>query len=65
MNQEIRRSIDIDMGHRVITQVLGGKPGPCSSCHGHRYHIEVCVNGNVIDEKGNPQEGMVIDFVLN
>ncbi len=58
----ITKELEWDMGHRVPGQMKSGKPGPCSSPHGHRYRLEVGVAGEVIGTSGDPQEGMVIDF---
>jgi len=57
METIITKEIQIDMGHRVPNH-----EGKCYNLHGHRYKIIAGVNGKVIDEKGNPSEGMVIDF---
>ena len=46
-----------DMGHRVLNH-----RSVCKGLHGHRYKAEICVEGNLIEEKGASEEGMVIDF---
>lgn len=51
----ITRSIEIDMGHRVTNH-----DGKCKSLHGHRYKIDVAIQGD-LHEKGS-QEGMVLDY---
>lgn len=53
----VTKEIEIDMGHRVPNH-----KSKCRNLHGHRYKIEVGVDGNVITEKGSSDEGMVIDF---
>lgn len=54
----ITREIGIDMGHRVTNH--GSK---CRNLHGHRYKIEIGVQGQVQAEgEQNPQEGMLVDF---
>jgi 6-pyruvoyltetrahydropterin/6-carboxytetrahydropterin synthase len=53
----ITKEIEIDMGHRIPNH-----KSKCSSCHGHRYKIEVGVDGNLITTEGSSDEGMVIDF---
>lgn len=54
---EITRRIEFDAGHRVPGHVTaGGQPGKCASPHGHRYRLEVTVDGEI------PADGMVIDF---
>lgn len=45
------------MGHRVPNH-----KSKCRSLHGHRYKIEVAVDGYVVEERGSSDEGMVIDF---
>ena len=47
----IRRSIEIDAGHRVP-----GHAGKCKNLHGHRYRFEVLVAGSA------RPDGMVLDF---
>lgn len=53
----ITKEIEIDMGHRITSH-----KSKCASLHGHRYRIEVGVEGEVIAERGSSDEGMVIDF---
>jgi len=53
----ITKKIEIDMGHRVPNH-----QSKCKNLHGHRYVIEVGVDGKIITETGSPAEGMVIDF---
>jgi len=53
----ITKKIEIDMGHRVPNH-----KSKCRNLHGHRYVIEVGVDGEIITENGSPAEGMVIDF---
>lgn len=53
----ITRKIEIDAGHRVPGHKNAeGKPGACSSPHGHRYVVEATVDGTV------PEDGMVLDL---
>lgn len=47
----IRRSIEIDAGHRVP-----GHAGKCKNLHGHRYRFEALVAGSA------RPDGMVLDF---
>ncbi len=54
---EITKTIEIDMGHRVPNH-----NSKCKNFHGHRYKIEVGVNGDLITTPGASDEGMVIDF---
>ena len=53
----ISKTIEIDMGHRVPNH-----KSKCKNFHGHRYKIEVGVDGKVIKKKGSSSEGMVIDY---
>ena len=52
----IRRTIEIDMGHRVSTH--GSK---CWNLHGHRYVIEAEVRSTELQTRG-VEAGMVMDF---
>jgi 6-pyruvoyltetrahydropterin/6-carboxytetrahydropterin synthase len=56
MSFSIRRTIEIDMGHRVPTH--GSK---CWNLHGHRYVIEAEVRSIKLQTKG-VETGMVVDF---
>lgn len=47
----ITRRIEFDAGHRVP-----GHGGKCRNVHGHRYRLEVTVDGEV------PEDGMILDF---
>ena len=54
---KIGKVIQWDMGHRVLNH-----RSVCKGLHGHRYKAEICVEGNLIEEKGASEDGMVIDF---
>ena len=54
---KIGKVIQWDMGHRVLNH-----RSVCKGLHGHRYIAEICVEGELIEEKGVSEEGMVIDF---
>ena len=45
------------MGHRVLNH-----RSICKGLHGHRYKAEICLDGELIQESGVSEEGMVIDF---
>jgi 6-pyruvoyltetrahydropterin/6-carboxytetrahydropterin synthase len=49
--------LEWDMGHR-----LPNHGGQCFNLHGHRYAAEFMVDGEIMLEKGEPAEGMVVDF---
>lgn len=53
----ITRRVEFDAGHRVPDH-----QGQCRNLHGHRYALEVTVVGQVRQEPGNPENGMVTDF---
>ena len=54
---KIGKVIQWDMGHRVLNH-----RSVCKGLHGHRYKAEICVEGELIQEAGISEEGMVIDF---
>ena len=54
---KIGKVIQWDMGHRVLNH-----RSICKGLHGHRYKAEICVEGQLIQEPGISEEGMVIDF---
>lgn len=53
----LHREIGIDVGHRVPDH--GSK---CRNPHGHRYRIIATCEGPVLDQAGNEENGMVVDF---
>ena len=57
IKMKIGKVIQWDMGHRVLNH-----RSVCKGLHGHRYKAEICVEGDLIKEKGVSEEGMVIDF---
>lgn len=54
---QITRRLEFDAGHR-----LPNHKSQCRHLHGHRYAIEITVEAEVVDKKGSPDEGMVLDF---
>jgi 6-pyruvoyltetrahydropterin/6-carboxytetrahydropterin synthase len=54
---EISKEIEFDAGHRVPSH--GGK---CRNPHGHRYKVRVTCIGEIINEPGRPDDGMLVDF---
>ena len=54
---KIGKVIQWDMGHRVLNH-----RSICKGLHGHRYKAEICIEGELIQEPGISEEGMVIDF---
>ena len=53
----ITRRLEFDSGHRIPNH-----HGQCRHLHGHRYAIEVTLTGEVADNPGKPDDGMVLDF---
>lgn len=51
------KQIEWDMGHRVMNH-----NSKCKNIHGHRYKMEVALEGELIGSEGDSSEGMVIDF---
>ncbi len=54
---QVVKTIEFDYGHRVPNH-----ESKCYSPHGHRGRVQVVVQGDLIEEHGNSQQGMVIDF---
>lgn len=54
---KISKQIEWDMGHRVTNH-----HSKCRNLHGHRYKLEVCMEGRLVRMEGVSEEGMVIDF---
>ena len=54
---KVVKIIQWDMGHRVVNH-----RSVCRGLHGHRYRAEICVKGDIVDEQGVSEEGMVVDF---
>ncbi|MBT5077568.1 MAG: 6-carboxytetrahydropterin synthase [Candidatus Marinimicrobia bacterium] len=54
---KIVKIIQWDMGHRVMNH-----RSVCKGLHGHRYKAEICVEGDIVNETGASEEGMVVDF---
>ena len=53
----ITRRLEFDAGHR-----LPNHQGQCRHVHGHRYAIEITLSGELINEQGAADDGMVMDF---
>jgi 6-pyruvoyltetrahydropterin/6-carboxytetrahydropterin synthase len=53
----ITRKLEFDAGHRIPDHT-----SQCRHLHGHRYTIEITLTGEIIDEAGRPDSGMVMDF---
>ena len=57
MVTRIRRYVETDTGHRVPNH-----KSKCKHLHGHRYRFEAEIAGDVVQEKGVSDEGMLMDF---
>ena len=53
----VTRRLEFDAGHRIPDH-----QSQCRHLHGHRYALEITLEGNVIDQTGDPANGMVMDF---
>ncbi len=53
----VTKVFTFDMAHALF-----GYDGPCKNIHGHTYKLSVTLIGELIQQEGNPKEGMVIDF---
>lgn len=54
---EVTKVIEWDMGHRVPNH-----KNKCRNPHGHRYRLELTVRGEINNQAGSSNEGMVVDF---
>jgi 6-pyruvoyltetrahydropterin/6-carboxytetrahydropterin synthase len=53
----ITRRLEFDAGHRIPDH-----QSQCKHLHGHRYVLELTVEGPIINASGRPDNGMVLDF---
>ncbi|MBI3140939.1 MAG: 6-carboxytetrahydropterin synthase QueD [Rhodocyclales bacterium] len=53
----ITRRLEFDTGHRIPDH-----RSQCRHLHGHRYAIEITLQGDIIRQAGSPVNGMVMDF---
>lgn len=53
----ITRRLEFDAGHRIPHH-----KSQCRHLHGHRYVIEVTVEGDILERAGQSDNGMVMDF---
>jgi 6-pyruvoyltetrahydropterin/6-carboxytetrahydropterin synthase len=54
---QITRRLEFDAGHRIPDH-----QSQCRHLHGHRYAIEITLTGQVVEQAGRPDNGMVLDF---
>jgi len=57
MTTRIRRYVETDTGHRVPNH-----KSKCRHFHGHRYRFEAEIEGDIVEETGVSEEGMLMDF---
>lgn len=50
--------------HFEMAHALYGYEGKCKNIHGHSYFLQVCVKGEINNQRNNPENGMVMDFSL-
>lgn len=54
---QITRRLEFDAGHRIPDH-----KSQCRHLHGHRYAIEITLEGDIINKPGDAANGMVMDF---
>ena len=52
----ITRKLEFDAGHRIPDH-----KSQCRNLHGHRYTLEITLLGQVIEEEGSSDNGMIMD----
>ncbi|MBK29283.1 MAG: 6-carboxytetrahydropterin synthase QueD [Euryarchaeota archaeon] len=57
MSMSIRRWVETDTGHRVPNH-----RSKCKHLHGHRYRWEAELEGELVEQRGASEEGMLMDF---
>ena len=53
----LTKAFNFEMAHALLNY-----DGKCKNIHGHSYRLEVTIIGEPINEKGHPEDGLVIDF---
>ena len=53
----VTKRIEFDAGHRVARH-----GGQCANPHGHRYFVDLTVEGPLVDDDAAADYGMVVDF---
>ena len=54
---QITTRLEFDAGHRIPNH-----KSQCRNLHGHRYAIEITLSGDIIQQEGASENGMVMDF---
>lgn len=53
----ITRKLEFDAGHRIPDH-----RSQCRNLHGHRYTLEITLEGEVVRQDGQSDNGMIMDF---
>ncbi|MES2071670.1 MAG: 6-carboxytetrahydropterin synthase QueD [Pseudomonadota bacterium] len=53
----ITRKVEFDAGHRIPDH-----NSQCRNLHGHRYTLLITLTGEVVQQDGNSDNGMIMDF---
>ena len=53
----ITRKLEFDAGHRIPDH-----NSQCRNLHGHRYALHITLTGEVIEQDGRSDKGMIMDF---
>ena len=53
----ITRKMEFDAGHRIPDH-----KSQCRNLHGHRYTLLITLTGEVVEEDGQSDNGMIMDF---
>jgi 6-pyruvoyltetrahydropterin/6-carboxytetrahydropterin synthase len=53
----ITKRLEFDAGHRIPQH-----GSQCRNLHGHRYALEITLQGDPIDDPGSSEHGMLMDF---
>lgn len=54
---QITKVVEFDAGHRIPSH-----KSKCRHLHGHRYRLEVTLEGDIKPVRGESDDGMVLDF---
>lgn len=54
---QITTRLEFDAGHRIPSH-----KSQCRNLHGHRYAIEITLSGDIIQQAGASENGMIMDF---
>jgi len=53
----ITRKMEFDAGHRIPDH-----SSQCRNLHGHRYILQITLTGDVVQQDGESDNGMIMDF---